>query len=146
MLVRYCVRYTKDHYKAEDTAQEALCLAWENLEQLEDPQRADRWLFSIAANLMRTKGRSPAAEPLRDEHHPICESAEEHILKKENARLIASLLEELPHPQRQAIYGRYVLGCSPSQLAEILNVSPHAISARLYRGLKELRKKWRSLR
>ena len=58
-------------------AQEALYRAWENLEQLEDPQRADRWLFSIAANLMRTKGRSPAAEPLRDEHHPICESAEE---------------------------------------------------------------------
>ena len=146
MLVRYCVRYTKDHYKAEDTAQEALCLAWENLEQLEDPQRADRWLFSIAANLLRRRDPYSGGELPPEDDLPSCESAEEQLLKEEWIREVAALVQELPMLQRQAVYFCLVLERSPAQLAAVLNVSPHAVSARLYRGLQTLRKKWKALR
>ena len=109
MLVRYCVRCTKDHYKAEDTAQEALCLAWENLEQLEDPQRADRWLFSIAANLLRRRDPYSGGELPPEDDLPSCESAEEQLLKEEWFREVAALIQELPMLQRQAVYFCLVL-------------------------------------
>lgn len=145
-LLRYCIQYTKDHHQAEETAQEALCRAWENLEQLEDPQRADRWLFSIAGNLLRTPDRYPRTDLPPEETLPACESVEEQFLKKEAAIEASLLLQDLPAPQRQAVYGCCFLGRTPSQLAASLNVSAHTVSARLYRGLKTMRKKWKAMR
>jgi len=55
------------------------------------------------------------------------------------------MLRELPEAQRQAVYACLFLGRSPAQLARDLDISPHAASARLYRGMQTLRKKWRAL-
>ena len=68
------------------------------------------------------------------------------MLKKERLRQASVLLKDLPMLQRQAVYVCLFLGSSPAQLASILNVSPHAVSARLYRGLKTMRKKWKAMR
>ena len=77
---------------------------------------------------------------------PSCESAEEQLLKEEWFREVAALIQELPMLQRQAVYFCLVLERSPAQLAAVLNVTPHAVSARLYRGLQTMRKKWKALR
>ena len=65
-------------------------------------------------------------------------------MKSESMRMLLQLLRELSPDQRQAVYYCRFLGLSPAELAEALQVSSHVVSARLYRGLETLRKKWKA--
>ncbi len=79
--------------------------AWIFLEQLDDPDRADRWLFSIALNFLRTPGRG-IFEPLPSEEElPVCESAEDAVMRTEDLEDLIRHLDALPPLQRQAVYG-----------------------------------------
>lgn len=65
-------------------------------------------------------------------------------MKSESMRMLLQLLRDLSPDQRQAVYYCRFLGWSPAELAEALQVSSHVVSARLYRGLETLRKKWKA--
>ena len=52
-LVRLCTWLTGDSHLAEDIAQEALLIAWQQHDRLRDPTRHRQWLGSIARNLCR---------------------------------------------------------------------------------------------
>lgn len=140
------MQQTDNADRAEETVQESMFRAWLYLEQLDDPDRADRWLFSIALNLLRTPVRS-ISEPLPSEEElPVCESAEDTVIKTAALEDLICHLHALPPRQRQAVYGCFILGLRPAQLAELLKETPHTISARLYRGLRTLRKKQKAFR
>jgi RNA polymerase sigma factor (sigma-70 family) len=82
-------------------------------------------------------------EPLPPEELlPVSGSAEDAALQSESMRMLLQILRELSPDQRQAVYYCRVLGWTPAELAAALRVSSHVVSARLYRGLKTLRKKW----
>ena len=133
---------TRDPAEADEAADAALCRAWEKLEQLDDPRYAERWLFSIAKHLVYNGSRH-AFEPLPPEELlPASGSAEDAALQSESMRMLLQILRELSPDQRQAVYYCRVLGWTPAELAAALRVSSHVVSARLYRGLKTLRKKW----
>ena len=72
-------------------------------------------------------------------------STEETVLQEEAMCLLEQLLRELSPEQRQAVYYCRILGWEPSELAQMLQTDSHIVSARLYRGLQTLRKKWSSL-
>ena len=76
---------------------------------------------------------------------PAIRSTEKAVLQEEAMRTLAQLLKELSPEQRQAVYYCRVLGWTPSELARLLQTDSHTVSARLYRGLRSLRKKWKSL-
>ncbi|MBO4880860.1 MAG: RNA polymerase sigma factor [Firmicutes bacterium] len=144
-LLCFCRKLTGDRYEAEETADAALCRAWEKLEQLNDPHHAQSWLFSIAKNLLYDRCRHPAEALPPDDLLPAVRSTEETVLQEEAMRLLEQLLRELSPEQRQAVYYCRILGWEPSELAQMLQTDSHIISARLYRGLQTLRKKWSSL-
>ncbi|MBQ4409966.1 MAG: sigma-70 family RNA polymerase sigma factor [Firmicutes bacterium] len=143
-LLRFCQTLSRDPAEADESADAALCRAWEKLEQLDDPQYAERWLFSIAKHYIYNRGRR-TFEPLPPEELlPASVSAEDAAMKSESMRMLLQLLRELSPDQRQAVYYCRFLGLSPAELAEALQVSSHVVSARLYRGLETLRKKWKA--
>ncbi|MBP5750815.1 MAG: sigma-70 family RNA polymerase sigma factor [Firmicutes bacterium] len=144
-LLRFCAKLTRDSFEAAETADAALCKAWEKLEQLSDPRYAESWLFSIAKNLAYDLRRHPFEALPPEELLPSARSTEERVLEREAMQKLAELLKELTPEQRQAVYFCRVLGRDPSELAELLQVSSHTVSARLYRGLRTLRKKWQGL-
>ncbi len=65
-------------------------------------------------------------------------------MRSESMRMLLQLLRKLSPDQRQAVYYCRFLGWSPAELAKALQVSSHVVSARLYRGLETLRKKWKA--
>ena len=65
-------------------------------------------------------------------------------MQSESMRMLLQVLHELSPDQRQAVYYCRFLGWSPTELSETLQVSTHVVSARLYRGLETLRKKWKA--
>ena len=133
---------TRDSAEADEAADAALCRAWEKLEQLDDPQYAERWLFSIAKHYIYNRARH-TFEPLPPEELlPASVSVEDAAVQSESMRMLLQILQELSPDQRQAVYYCRFLGWPPAELAEALQVSSHVVSARLYRGLRTLRKKW----
>ena len=52
-LVRLCLGLTGDASAAEDLAQEALLVAWQQEQALRDPEKRTQWLNGIARNLCR---------------------------------------------------------------------------------------------
>ena len=144
-MLRFCRRLTRDQYEAEETADAALCKAWEKLEQLNAPRYAQSWLLSIARNLACDRRSHPVEALPPDDILPAARSTEEAVLQAEAMRLLEQLLKELSPEQRQAVYYCRILGWEPSELAQLLQTDSHTVSARLYRGLQTLRKKWRSL-
>ncbi len=142
-LIRYCRRLAGDAL-AEDMAQETLIRAWERLEQLDDPHKAERWLLSIARNLHLSNSRR-IPEPAEEGAALLHPSAEEEVLRQEHYAFLNRLLMELPHMQKQAVYYCCMLGHKPARLARFLRVSSHTVSARLFRGLTALRKTPREL-
>ena len=136
---------TRDGNEAAEAADAALCSAWEKLEQLNDPRYAESWLFSIAKYIVYIGQRHPVEALPADDVLPAVRSTETAVLQEEAMRLLAQLLSELSPEQRQAVYYCRVLGWTPSELARLLQTDTHTVSARLYRGLRTLRKKWKSL-
>ncbi|HEX5549025.1 MAG TPA: sigma-70 family RNA polymerase sigma factor, partial [Ktedonobacterales bacterium] len=60
LILRICLRVTRDRDAAEDLAQETLLEAWRHWQKLrepDDPQARARWLSAIAANVCRRWGR-----------------------------------------------------------------------------------------
>jgi len=52
-LLRYAMRLTGDHARAEDVVQETLFRAWQHPEVTDDSQRSARpWLFRVARNMI----------------------------------------------------------------------------------------------
>ncbi len=120
--------------------QSAFCIAWEKLEQLRDPKKAEKWLFSILAN--HIKGMLCARKELPFED-PACglfsRSAEEEFLELARGELLREALGALPQKQREALYCCTYIGLKPAELARRVSVSSHCISGRIYRGLENAR-------
>ena len=109
-------------------------------------QSAESWLFAIARNYLRKQSRHCCLSLPAEEVLPSCCSAEDAAMREETELLLQDLLQRLPLSQRQTIYACCYLGLRPAQAAALLQADPHAVSGRLYRGLKTLRKMWEALR
>ena len=84
---------TRDGNEAAETADAALCRAWEMLEQLNDPRYAESWLFSIAKNIVYARGRHPVEALPDDDLLPAVRSTEETVLQHERLLLLEQLLK-----------------------------------------------------
>ena len=109
---------------------------------MNDVRHAESWLFSIAKNILYDRGRHPVEALPPDDLLPVVRSTEETVLQEEAIRMLSEWMKQLSPEQRQAVYYCRVLGWDPSELAKMLHIDSHTVSARLYRGLQTLRKKW----
>jgi RNA polymerase sigma-70 factor (ECF subfamily) len=159
LILRICVRATRDRDGAEDLAQETLLEAWRQWEKLREPDdqvaRA-RWLAAIAANVcrrwMRSAGRDRAhttrlmapgdgaepddgMEPLADES----DSLDTELEHAERAQLLDRALGLLPPDTREALIARYLLELPLGEIAARHGLSEATLSVRLHRGKRALR-------
>ena len=94
---------TRDPAEADEAADAALCRAWEKLEQLDDPQYAERWLFSIAKHYIYNRARH-TFEPLPPEELlPASVSAEDAAVQSESMRILLQIRRPLRSPVRPLI-------------------------------------------
>jgi len=153
-LVRLCARLTGDAHAAEDLAQEALLVAWQQEHALRDPGKRAQWLSGIARNLClhwrRRRGLEQLWSAYPHQHEegttdPVERIAGnvdvEGILERgELAALLSRALALLPLDTREVLVERYLRDSSHTEVAARLGLSEAAVRKRAERGRSALKR------
>jgi RNA polymerase sigma factor (sigma-70 family) len=150
MALRVCRRLLLDHAQAEDGVQEAVLLAWLNLDKLRRPDRFGAWLAGIALrachawlryrtrevwSLEMLPGGRLLPEPV-DRAATPAQTFEEAELAERVRRAVA----DLPQGQRAAVALFYLAGLSHAETAALLRIEVGAVKARLHKARGRLRR------
>ena len=135
---------------ALDVQQEVFVAAFTQLDRLDDPKKFHSWLRAIAVNMARSALRKqtpilfteletgegsglPEQADLSPEASP-----ELSMERKETARLVNEILEELSDGQRAVVSMYYYEQMPVGEIAESLGISAGTVKAQLARGRKKI--------
>ena len=150
LVLRLCRRLLGSSGLAEDAAQEAVLIAWLNLDSLERPGRFGAWLAGIGLHVarqwLRVRARDAWSlegllggrrlpEPVDWRSSPA-ERAEEAELTSAVRRALAIL----PPGQRSAVALFYLAGLTHRETAAALGIQPGAVKTRLHKARAALRR------
>jgi RNA polymerase sigma-70 factor, ECF subfamily len=126
-----------DSAAAEDIAQEAFLAAVRNLDRFDRRRPFGPWLHRIVVNRAIDWSRARA---LRRESGDaslalVPATATPH---QNQAEALAAALSELSPEHRAVIVMRHLLGYTPGEIADALNLPRGTVNSRLRRGLDEL--------
>jgi RNA polymerase sigma-70 factor (ECF subfamily) len=132
----------RDADRAQDAVQDALVSAWRDLRTLRDADAWDAWLYRLTVwacyrHIRRDRRRS--LMELRGMADPGSEIAVDVSMPVVERDRLERLLGRLPVEQRAVIVTHFYLGCSISEVAEILGIPAGTVKSRLNRGLEALR-------
>ncbi|HEX9012616.1 MAG TPA: sigma-70 family RNA polymerase sigma factor [Anaerolineaceae bacterium] len=143
-----CYRMTGDPLEAEDAAQETFLRAYQNMQRY-DPQRSFiTWLLSIAAHycidqIRRRRALLTPLDALPEETLPDSDPGPEKLAsRKEEQRLIKSILDQLGPQDRAAVVLRYWYDFSDEEIGQSLSLTVSAVKSRLHRARREMAKLW----
>lgn len=136
-LFRYLDRLTGDPDVAEDVAQEAFVRLLSRPDLGEESARL--WLFTVATNLVRDRGRATArrqrllsAVPVTPSYGPLPDEAVE---RAERIQTVRAALDQLPERDRQMLLMREE-GFKYSEIAAAVDVAPGSVGTLVARALK----------
>jgi RNA polymerase sigma-70 factor (ECF subfamily) len=141
----------RDDEEAADVVQETFLRAYQKLELFAERARFSTWLTKIGvyeAHARRRKGRArsvtarePAAFTQTVHEASRALDPEREVLTREVRRLLEAAIEDLPDLYRAVFVMRHVEEISTAETAEVLNLSPEVVKARLHRARQLLREK-----
>jgi RNA polymerase sigma-70 factor (ECF subfamily) len=141
LAYRVALRLLGNHHDAEDVAQEALVLAWQQLPGFKGHSSYSTWLYRIVTRralnrITRTRtadsldllGDMPGAdaEPARDVERDLTVDA------------VTAAVAALPAPQRVAIVLHHFEGLPNDEIARITGSTVPAVRSHLFRGRRTL--------
>ncbi len=133
-VVRAIALYCGDPGAAEDAVQEALVRAWERLERGEDFHALDRWVVTVALNLVRSRFRHLRREELVER---VVEADGTGPATEDSVDL-ARALRRLPDRQRASVVLHYYLDLSVDDAAAVMGVAPGTVKTSLFRARQAL--------
>jgi len=127
--------------EAEDVAQEAFVRAYTQLRTYKDSHRFSTWLLSITSHLAIDQLRRRRFLALPLDNVPFLEwiadagvSPEQAALAGETADEMQQVLQALPPKYRAVLVLRYWNDLSYEEIANMLNLTPALVKARLHRA------------
>jgi len=149
---RIALIWLRNPEDAEDAVQDALLLAFKNIERFEGRAEMTTWVTTILINALRTHLRrrprhltvsldQPYSEDettITDRLHDWKLNPEESMLQSELTNRIKRLTNSLPQPERIALRMRQAGGICVKQAAESLGIPEGTLKARVSRGRKRL--------
>ena len=137
---------TKNHFMAEDAAQDAFVTAWMKLNTLQEPKKYGAWVCRIAKNcainmLNRYRSYVPmdTVENLDLSDHGAYNPAELYVLSEERDE-VNQTIELLPEKVQQIICLHYFEGLAVSEIADRMRISESTVKWQLHDGRKRIRK------
>jgi RNA polymerase sigma-70 factor (ECF subfamily) len=133
---------------AEDVVQEAFISIWRSGARYDQARGSVRsWMLGIVRNrgidFLRSKaGRAPKLDFDDDtilEHRAAGELTDTEALRRETAREMRGVLDELPNDQSKVIQLAYFGGFSHSEIASMLDVPLGTVKGRMRLGLEKIR-------
>jgi RNA polymerase sigma-70 factor, ECF subfamily len=137
-----------DREVAEEAVQEIFWRVWQRAKSFERGRSFAPWLFGIAHNYCIDELRRRRARPqsvYEDETNPVLSSIAddadvgEAALQREQRRIVAGALQELPPEQREALELAYFGGLTQQEIATQLGNPLGTIKTRMRLGLQKLR-------
>jgi len=148
LMFSVACKILNDPNEAEDVLQETFVQLWEKARNF-DPRlgKPSSWMATLTRNkaidrIRASQRRSRLMEQAGAEMAITAEgkdSVNEQMYGADKARLIQSVIGELPAEQRRAIELAYFGGLTQSEISEQLNEPVGTIKARIRRGLLKLR-------
>ena len=74
-----------------------------------------------------------------DATHLAVKAPGSSVFLGEDAILLATAMEQLPEDQRKAVAMRYLEGLPVTGISQLMNLTPHAVTRLIHRGLHQLR-------
>ncbi len=146
MLTAYLRCAVRDPVLVDDLFQEAMLVAWRNLDRFDRSRPFGPWLRGIAAKLVLAHYRKSARsmllcderilEHLDRRHEELSRMAGDTLDEKLDS--LRECVSELPEHYRQAVQLRYDEELQGARLAEELSISVEAVKKRLQRGRARL--------
>ncbi len=148
-IFRFCLVRVSNREQALDITQETFLRLWRTLLKEEAIFNCRAFLFTVAHRLIIDWYRKKKSFSLEDmfsedgktSYDPPDEKTADNIGLGAEGRYILAKINELTPIHRSVVYLRFAEGLSPQEIGDILDISPNVASARINRGLKELRKK-----
>jgi RNA polymerase sigma-70 factor (ECF subfamily) len=142
-----CLRLLRTEAEAAEVAQETFLRAYQHLERYDDARPFDVWVLTIARNLcldiLRRRTRLRTED--MDDHAQVLPSNEASLEEKAIARQERQSLEEamatLSVEDREVLALYYVQKRTTKEIAQVMNVAPGTIMARLFRAREKLRQR-----
>jgi len=147
-VLGYCLLATgRDRDRAVDLLQETFCRAFQGLGGLAAPERFRGWLFSIAANVCRTRGaqderRRRVLDAVQLEQDPDAAVPDDPAEREGRIAAVQRVISHLPDPKlRQIVQLKY---CEPEhttrEIAEMLAIPHGTVTVRLMRFRAAIRR------
>ena len=137
-ILRICYLYLHDREQAKDAVQETFLKAYIHLDSLRDEKKEKSWLARIAVNICRDHLRSPWVTHMNRYVQPEDLRIPAEQPDETNAALTQAVMN-LSRKHREAVILRYVQGYDIQETAEILGITPSAVSRRCRRACVRLR-------
>jgi RNA polymerase sigma-70 factor (ECF subfamily) len=166
-LIRLAMGYVKDHAIAEDVVQETWLTCIRSLDRFEGRSSLKTWIFGIALNIARSRGRKegrvlpfaslfrrdpsssgPTVDPERFGGDGMWKTLptswsnvpEERVLGQETMSRVRDAIDMLPAKQREVIVLRDVAGLDAGEVCGLLSISQANQRVRLHRARAAVRK------
>ena len=138
----------RDPGEAEDLAQDVFIKVHRGILGLKDPAACERWIYQIAINLIRDRGRRRALE--RRAVEAVARETREFDAPPSREEgpgdlqaLILSAVDELPEHHREVFVMREIQGLDPKAIAEALGIPEGTVWSRLSFARRSLQEKLR---
>jgi len=140
-LHRYCARMTGSVIDGEDVLQDALVKAVEAFAAAQPLRHPEAWLFRIAHNtaLDFLRRRSRQAAIFSQAELDMIADEIDAVTSRQIANASLRTFMRLPETQRACVILSDVLGCSLSEVCDVMDASLPAVKASLHRGRGKLR-------
>ena len=144
MAFGYALTIVDREQTAEDAVQEAMALAYINLDRLREPRAFAAWLRGIVRNQCYRALRSErATEPWEsiEVDHPAQVFDKNSIWDQ-----VMEAIQTLEPDQREMVYLHYECGLSQSEIATQLNLTVGAVNMRLHAARSRLKRRLKPMK
>ena len=147
LIITICFTFTRDHFDAEDLAQQTFLAAYANYNKF-DGKNMKAWLTTIATNKCKDFLKSPArvTNSLSDE---VCrvlrdddDTPEDAFIKKQSQKDVKDLCEKLKEPYKTVSLNYFCKDIKLSDMSKESGQSIKTLQTQLYRSKKLLKTLW----
>ncbi len=143
-LYRMAYGLMNSREEAEDIVQEVYIKLWRMRDELEKYKSIEALSIRITRNLCldHLRRRKVNQDALKAEKYVSdgrSESPDEDLEKREDRKLIHTLISALPEPQRSLVHLRHLEEKEYEEIAEMVNMNVNAIRVSISRARKQMR-------
>ena len=144
VLYPFALKFTKSEHAAEEVIQDAFLRIWLNRDKLDHVENVKAYLYKYVSNeclshLRKKMKEDKAIDLLKSRHSDLDNVTWDAIHLNEVTRLIASVVEKLPHQRRKIYELSRGEGKTIPEISEILGLSSSTVKNALVIALKKIR-------